>query len=227
MGFVESAGGVAMRDYNGLYQAYVESSDDPENKRRITARVPDVLGQTISNWARPASIIDYPMPKDAMVWIAFPNGDIRYPVYHVRNDPAHGRIIPGPSSLSVDGPGGAGVTVDGDVHAKKSTGSYVNVYAVDFLKTSAESGKSNIVPYTANAVTAIKNAPVYTYTYNATGAAGVGPLRANMPAITQAGTDKVSMGSMIGILWAANTQLSNTIDALTTRVADIEDYLFG
>ena len=104
MGVVQSAGGDAVRDYNGLYQAYVESTADPKKQRRITAKVPDVLGQTICNWARPASIIDYPMPKGSMVWIAFPNGDLRYPVYHVRNDPKHGRIIPGAGALSVTVP---------------------------------------------------------------------------------------------------------------------------
>lgn len=207
-----------MRDYNGLYQAYVESTADPKNQRRITAKVPDVLGQTICNWARPASIIDYPMPKGAMVWIAFPNGDLRYPVYHVRNDPMHGRIVPGTGGLSVDGPGAAGVTLTGDVHAKKSAGGYVNMYAVDFIKTSSAAQKKNIGPLNFDPINAVQCAPAYVYDYKATGHSGVGPLLEDLPAVACVTDQHVSEGNLVGILWAAVSRLVDRVEYLETQV---------
>lgn len=212
-----------MTQLNGLYQGIVESNQDPKNQRRLTARVPDVLGETVSNWARPASIVDSPLPPGSMVWIAFPNGDLRYPVYHVPNDTKHGRVIPGQTAMSIDGPGAAGVTLDGDVHAKKSTGAYVNVYAVDFLKTSSSEEKINIVPIDFDPVAIIKSAEVFSYVYRSTGETGVGPLREDLPDVVRIGDIHVSEGSLIGILWAAISQQADQIELLQAEVAALKN----
>ncbi|GAA2322242.1 hypothetical protein GCM10010149_89240 [Nonomuraea roseoviolacea subsp. roseoviolacea] len=214
-----------MREHNGLYQAIVESANDPKKQRRITARVPDVLGQTVSEWARPASIVDSPLPPGSMVWIHFPNGDVRYPVYHVPNDPKHGRVIPGKSALSVDGPGAGGVTLDGDVHAKKSGGGYVNMYAVDFIKTSSAAEKKDLAPLDFDPVEAVQNAPVFSYRYKANDHVAVGPLREDLPGIVHVGDSHVSEGSLIGILWAAVSDLSTELRELQSEVANLRDEL--
>lgn len=222
MGVVQSAGGDALRDYNGLYQAYVESTTDPKNQRRITAKVPDVLGQTISNWARPASIIDYPMPKGSMVWIAFPNGDLRYPVYHVRNDPKHGRIIPGAGALSVDGPGAAGVTVDAKVHAKKSSGAYVAMVATAFELSSARELKTDVSLLDFDALEAVEYAPSYSWRYRPEHSEDarlhVGPMLEEVPSIAHASMTTLDSGSMLGILWEAVRKLSRRVEYLEDRI---------
>ncbi|MGW0060353.1 phage baseplate assembly protein V [Streptosporangium sandarakinum] len=129
-----------MRDHNGLYQGIVVSSNDPENKHRITARVPDVLGQTVSEWARPASIVDSPLKPGDPVWIHWPNGDFRFPVYHVFHNPKWGRISPTPTQLHVLGPGGnSGALLNGDLHAK-GTGGYHRVVASDFVVAGGGAG---------------------------------------------------------------------------------------
>lgn len=211
-----------MRDYNGLYQAYVESTADPKNKRRITAKVPDVLGQTISNWARPASIIDYPMPKGSMVWIAFPNGDLRYPVYHVRNDPTHGRIIPGQSAMSMDGPGAAGVTVDAKVHAKKSGGAYVAMVATAFELSSTRELKTDIAPLEFDALEAVQDAPSYEWRYRPEYSEDfrmrVGPLLEDMPSIAHASMTTLDSNTVVGILWEAVRTLSRRAEYLEERI---------
>ncbi|MEV4576020.1 phage baseplate assembly protein V [Nonomuraea jabiensis] len=206
---------------NGLYQAIVVSNQDPKKQRRITARVPDVLGQTVSAWARPATIIDYPLPPGAMVWIAFPNGDLRYPVYHVPNDPKHGRIIPGQSALSVDGPAAAGVTLNADVHAKKSAGGYVKVYATEFVPTSSRELKRDIEPIDFDAIGVITSAPAYRYRYISDGENGptqFGPMREDLPRSVHRGEHGISEGSMIGILWEAVYQLSEEVRELRREV---------
>ena len=214
-----------MSKLNGLYQAIVESNQDPKNQRRITARVPDVLGETVSNWARPASIVDYPMPPGAMVWIHFPNGDLRYPVYHVPNDPAHGRIIPGQSALSVDGPGAGGVTLDGDVHAKPSNGGYVNVYATEFIPVSSRELKNHVERVDFPALDIIQNAPSYWYTYRSDGPAGpiqIEPMREDLPPMVHRGEHSVSQGSLIGILWEAISQLSEEVVELRKEISALK-----
>lgn len=212
-----------MRNHNGWYQAIVESSADPKHQRRITARVPDVLGQTVSNWARPVSIVDSPLKKGDMVWLNFPNGDVRYPTYTVPNNPAHGRIIPTKSALSVDGPGAGGVTLTGDVHAKKSAGGYTNVYAVDFIKTSDRSRKTDIVPIDFDPVRAVTNAPTYTYRYLENDHVAVGPLREDLPEIAHVGDVHVSEGSLVGILWGAVHQLANRVEQLEEKLSALTE----
>ncbi|MFI6495898.1 phage baseplate assembly protein V [Nonomuraea typhae] len=212
-----------MRNHNGWYQAIVESSADPKGQRRITAKVPDVLGTTVSNWARPVSIVDSPLTKGDMVWVNFPNGDTRYPTYTVPNNPKHGRIIPTKDFLAVDGPGAAGVTLTGDVHAKKSAGGYVAVYAIDFIETSDASQKSNIEPLSFDPVEAIRNAPAYQYRYAASGHTSAGPMRADLPEVTRQGEHHVSQGALIGILWGAVSRLADRVAHLETTLSALTE----
>lgn len=218
-----------MSKMNGLFQAIVESNQDPKNQRRITARVPDVLGETVSNWARPATIIDYPLPPGAMVWIHFPNGDLRYPVYHVPNDPAHGRIVPGQGALSVNGPGAAGVTLDGDVHAKRSDGGYVRMLATEFVEVSSRELKRDIERADIPALQIIDEAPAYYYRYQIDGESGpiqIGPMREDLPKVVHRGPYHVSHGSLIGILWEAVNQLSKIVDEQAREIETLKSKAF-
>jgi len=207
-----------MREHNGLYRGIVVSNADPEGKMRITAQVPDVLGETVSNWALPATIIDGPPEPGEAVWIQYPNGDFRYPVYHRFHDPKKGRIIPGNSQLAVDGPGAAGIVLDSNVHARKSSGGYVEVHAADFIKVSSQRLKTDIRNLDFDPVQAVQNAPAYRWRRLVDGREGIGPLREDLPAVTHVGASHVSEGSLVGILWEAVRQLSK-------RVADLEHEL--
>lgn len=230
-----------MRNHNGWYQGIVESSADPKKQRRVTAQVPDVLGKTISQWARPVSIVDAPLKKGDQVWVNFPNGDSRYPTYTVANDPKWGRIVPTKDRLDVLGPdsetslelgktqahllgpgGGSGALLTGDLHAK-GTGGYTNVYAVDFIKTSDRSRKTDIQPLDFDPVRAVMNAPPYTYRYLENDHAAVGPMREDLPGITHVGDVHVSEGSLVGILWAAVHQLASRVEQLEQKVATLTE----
>ncbi|MDP9870464.1 MULTISPECIES: phage baseplate assembly protein V [Streptosporangium] len=212
-----------MREHTGKYQAIVVSARDPKNQRRITARVPDVLGQTVSEWARPATIVDAPLKPGAMVWITFPNGDLRWPVYHVPNDPKHGRIIPTGGSLSVDGPGPAGVVLDAKVHAKKSNSGYVAMVATAFEIASTTELKERIRPLTTDALAAVKAAPSYEWCYTSDHTSDsrlhVGPLLEDLPEVVQASASTVDTGAVIGILWEAVRTLSAKVELLEQALA--------
>ncbi|MEV4454364.1 phage baseplate assembly protein V [Microbispora sp. NPDC049633] len=228
-----------MRDHNGLYQGIVVSSADPEKKRRITARVPDVLGTTISEWARPASIVDSPLKAGDPVWIGFPNGDYRWPVYHVFNDPKWGHVVPTPDLLTVHGPdeqtsvelakesahvlgpgGNSGALLNGDLHAR-GKGGYHNVYATDFIKVSSPTLKTDIRPLDFDPVKAVVNAPVYSFKYLVNGQPAVGPMRSDLPEVAQIGDEHVSEGTIVGILWGAVQQLAEQVEELQAKLAAV------
>ena len=74
--------------YYGKYRATVTVNVDPEQRGRIMAIVPDVLGVTPSSWAMPCFPIAgkqqgaYFIPQvGAGVWIEFENGDANYPIW--------------------------------------------------------------------------------------------------------------------------------------------------
>jgi uncharacterized protein involved in type VI secretion and phage assembly len=72
----------------GKYRATVVSNVDPEQRGRIIAMVPDVLGVMPSSWAMPCLPVagkqqgTYFIPQiGAGVWIEFENGDADYPIW--------------------------------------------------------------------------------------------------------------------------------------------------
>jgi len=76
------------RRYYGKYRGTVVSNVDPEQRGRITATVPDVLGLTTSTWALPCVPVagklegTYLVPQvGAAVWIEFEQGDPDYPIW--------------------------------------------------------------------------------------------------------------------------------------------------
>ena len=76
------------KTFYGKYRATVVSNLDPEQRGRVMAMVPDVLGMTPSSWAMPCFPIAgkqqgaYFIPQiGAGVWIEFENGDTDHPIW--------------------------------------------------------------------------------------------------------------------------------------------------
>ena len=74
--------------FYGKYRGTVTVNVDPEQRGRIMAMVPDVLGVIPSSWAMPCFPIagkqqgTYFIPQvGAGVWIEFENGDANYPIW--------------------------------------------------------------------------------------------------------------------------------------------------
>lgn len=74
--------------FYGKYRGTVVNNVDPEQRGRVTAMVPDVLGLVPSSWAMPCLPIagkqqgTYFVPQiGAGVWIEFENGDPSYPIW--------------------------------------------------------------------------------------------------------------------------------------------------
>jgi hypothetical protein len=77
-----------MKRYYGKYRGTVINNIDPEQRGRIMAIVPDVLGITPSSWAMPCVPIAgkqegvFVVPQiGAGVWIEFEQGDPDYPIW--------------------------------------------------------------------------------------------------------------------------------------------------
>ncbi len=76
------------RRFYGKYRGTVSGNVDPEQRGRIQAKVPDVLGDNTSTWALPAvpyagknvGLFLVP-PTDALVWVEFEQGDPDYPIW--------------------------------------------------------------------------------------------------------------------------------------------------
>jgi|GEM_PF-4012346 len=221
-----------MKEHEALYQGIVVSSQDPEGKNRITARVPHVLGNTVSEWARPGSAIHCELKPGSLVWMAFPNGDTRYPIYYPPNDPEIGRIILGYGQMAINGPSSGGIVLNNDVHAKRDDGGYVKVYATEFVTASSQDYKQNItaVPGNYNALGKIGNAPVYTWQYKpeyaASGGTGIGPLVENLPTEVKNEDGTVNLMSLIGVLWQALREQRQLNQQLQQEIDDIWDYIF-
>ena len=72
------------RRFFGVYRGTVTSSKDPDNKRRIKATVPQVLGTEPTDWAWPIdSSTAYPEPPKVGqgVWVMFEGGDPSFPIW--------------------------------------------------------------------------------------------------------------------------------------------------
>lgn len=84
----EDDGGEALTRYYGKYRGTVVNNVDPEQRGRIQALVPDVLGLTPSSWAMPCAPVAgkqeglFAVPQvGAGVWIEFEQGDPDYPIW--------------------------------------------------------------------------------------------------------------------------------------------------
>jgi uncharacterized protein involved in type VI secretion and phage assembly len=80
--------GGGLKRYYGKYRGTVVENIDPEQRGRIIALVPDVLGEMPSSWAMPCVPIAgtqmgaYFVPQvGSGVWVEFEQGDPDYPIW--------------------------------------------------------------------------------------------------------------------------------------------------
>src|SRR6185503_16349991 len=84
---MEQSRDAATRFY-GKYRGFVQDVSDPETRGRITATVPEVLGEEVSGWALPVSpfaganhgVVLLPEVGNG-VWIEFEAGDPSRPLW--------------------------------------------------------------------------------------------------------------------------------------------------
>ena len=69
--------------YFGLYRGLVVQNVDPDQKRRLQLRIPQVLGSQVSIWAMPClPMQDAPVPAIGKeVWVMFEAGEADQPVW--------------------------------------------------------------------------------------------------------------------------------------------------
>ena len=85
---IQNPAGEAARRYYGKYRGVVVENIDPLQIGRILALVPDVLGETPTNWAMPcvpaagvqAGCLLVPA-VGSQVWMEFERGDTDYPIW--------------------------------------------------------------------------------------------------------------------------------------------------
>lgn len=63
----------------GVYAGIVVATNDPQHRRRVRLRIPQVTGTAVSGWAEPVSFGTV-APGD-QVTVAFEGGDLNYPLY--------------------------------------------------------------------------------------------------------------------------------------------------
>jgi len=75
--------------YYGKYRGFVVDNEDPDQKGRVTVRIPSVLGDQVSGWALPClpfgglleqGLFMIPEP-DAQVWVEFEEGNKDKPIW--------------------------------------------------------------------------------------------------------------------------------------------------
>ncbi|MDH5573296.1 MAG: phage baseplate assembly protein V [Gammaproteobacteria bacterium] len=75
--------------YYGKYRGFVIDNEDPQQRGRVTVRIPSVLGDAVSGWALPCvpygGLADqgfFMIPENgAQVWVEFEEGDISKPLW--------------------------------------------------------------------------------------------------------------------------------------------------
>lgn len=64
----------------GFYRATIVDVADPEKRRRVRLKVPQLFGDSTTGWAEPMVCIWKPDVGD-QVWVTFEGGDLSYPIY--------------------------------------------------------------------------------------------------------------------------------------------------
>ncbi|WP_329271973.1 phage baseplate assembly protein V [Streptomyces sp. NBC_01451] len=64
---------------SGVYAGIVIATNDPQHRRRVRLRIPQVTGTAVSGWAEPVSFGT--VVSGDQVTVAFEGGDLNYPLY--------------------------------------------------------------------------------------------------------------------------------------------------
>ena len=86
--------------YTGIYRGVVVNTTDPKNLGRVTLKVPQVTGESITNWAYPI-LTGYLPAYGETVWVMFEGGDPNYPLWTSAYGGAAGATGPSGSAATV------------------------------------------------------------------------------------------------------------------------------
>lgn len=70
--------------YRGIYRAVVKDNKDPKNLRRLKVVVPQITGDSVSNWIWPVerTPVTFELPEVGKgVWVFYVGGDPEYPIW--------------------------------------------------------------------------------------------------------------------------------------------------
>jgi hypothetical protein len=223
-----------------MWWGIVEDVKDPEERHRIKAKVPDVLGSEISDWAEPDSLAISKLKRGDKVWIRFLTGDTRHAFYHIPNDhklrallynaddgidlthPVAGMRLRAPAGTAMMSGSSSSVNAaGGQVHCQGKDGAgYVPCVASAFLEGSSEHLKDHIRVLDFDPVKAIQDAPAKLWNYrpevSPDGRTKIGPIAETLPDLVRNG-DNVDLAALVGVLWAAVDHLSRRVEELEAR----------
>jgi len=94
-----------MSEYLGIYQGSVLNNNDPERRGRVICLIPQVLGDTGSEWCEPIYPTVYTPKVNETIWVHFVNGDLTRPIYFSADAVTAEKIVAGSitaESLDVD-----------------------------------------------------------------------------------------------------------------------------
>ncbi|MFI6512972.1 phage baseplate assembly protein V [Streptosporangium sp. NPDC050855] len=227
--------------HEGYFWGLVVSTQDPEKKRRIKVRVPDVLGKTISEWADPGSMTISKLKVGEKVWIRFLHSDLRYPQYFIPHDvkkfaflhndeellelthPESPVKVRAPKSPAIVSGSSSSVNLTGgEVHCMGKDGAgYVNCVAADFVYGSSRELKENIRELDFDPEQVVRDAPAKLWNYNAEHAdpviTRVGPIAEMLPDLVRQ-DQHVNLAGMLGVLWGAVAQLSERVEKMQAEI---------
>jgi hypothetical protein len=131
---------MALGNATATYRAIVVDNNDPMKANRVLMKVPQVLGDATSMWAKPHSFYQNPPPVGSSVWATFDGGDVRHPVYSAPSIAPFGDSVNGQLVLSSPKPYGYPSTGVSSIDLKSSnpgtTGSdSITLQATDTIVT--------------------------------------------------------------------------------------------
>lgn len=218
----------------GTHWGIVVSTKDPERRDRVRARVPDVLGDQVSDWMEPDSMVVSTLKAGDKIWVRFSDGDTRHGVYHIPWHKKRGIIRSTTANLDMRNPTGDAMVsgsassvklMIGKVHCLGKDGGtgYVACVASAFEVGSSQALKTDIGALDFDPVSVVETAPAKRWRYRpefaGDGREHVGPLAEDLPDLLRNG-ETVNLADMVGVLWAAVQQLS-------ARVRDLEQQIPG
>lgn len=89
----------------GVYRGVVFNTDDPLDKGRIRAKIPQLLADIPTQWAWPVGIVGSIPSVGEGVWVSFEGGDPAFPVWNgsFNNNLISSTASTGSSSDTIDG----------------------------------------------------------------------------------------------------------------------------
>lgn len=215
----------------GTHWGIVVSTKDPEHRDRLKLRIPDVLGDQVSDWIEPDSMTVSTLKAGDKVWVRFADGDIRHGVYQIPWHKQRGTIRTTKAALDIRNPTGTAM-MSGDSSAVKATGGKVHIMGKDgsgyvpCVASAYETGssrelKTDIQPLDFDPVSVVETAQAHRWRYrpeySRDGHEHVGPLAEDLPDLLRRG-EAVSLTDLVGVLWEAVGKLAGRVSVLEEQI---------